>query len=58
VIHCIDPQNLRSQGVARKLGSRNRGSGRMPPPFDHTAIDIWGQSREEWLAARPRLKVD
>ena len=57
VIHCIDPLNLPSQGVARKLGSRNRGRGRMPPPFDNAEIDIWGQSREEWLAARPRLKL-
>jgi RimJ/RimL family protein N-acetyltransferase len=52
VIHCIDPLNAASQGVARKLGSRNRGQGWMPAPFHETPVDIWGQSREEWQARR------
>ena len=52
VIHCIDPDNVASQGVARRLGSTNRGPGRMPPPFQDYPIDIWGQSREQWRARR------
>lgn len=52
VIHAIAPENIASQQVARKLGSRNRGPGRLPAPFAEAAIDIWGQSREEWRARR------
>ena len=48
VIHSIDPANVASQGVAQRLGSRNRGRGQLPPPFQEATIDIWGQSREEW----------
>jgi RimJ/RimL family protein N-acetyltransferase len=48
VIHCIAPDNPASQAVARRLGSANRGPGRMPPPMDQIEIDIWGQSRNEW----------
>jgi len=50
VIHCIAPDNGPSQAVARRLGSENRGPGRMPAPFDHLPIEIWSQSREEWRA--------
>ncbi len=52
VIHSISPTNPASQAVARRLGSRNRGPGRLPPPLDAHAIDIWGQTREEWRARR------
>ena len=48
VIHNIDPANMASQGVAERLGSRNRGRGRLPPPFQEATIDIWGQTKEEW----------
>jgi RimJ/RimL family protein N-acetyltransferase len=50
VIHSIDPANVASQHVAMRLGSRNLGPGRLPPPFEEAAIDIWGQSREDWQA--------
>lgn len=50
VIHCIAPANAPSQAVARKLGSTNHGPGRLPPPYDVRPVDIWGQSRAEWLA--------
>lgn len=50
VIHCIAPDNLASQSVARRLGSRNRGRGRLPPPYEEAHIDIWGQTRAEWRA--------
>jgi len=53
VIHCIDPDNQPSQAVAQRLGSRNRGPGRLPLPIPDHPIDIWGQTRAEWRA-RPR----
>ena len=52
VIHCIDPANVASQNVARRLGSALRGRGRLPAPFDDAPVDIWGQSREAWRARR------
>ena len=54
VIHSIAPDNIASQGVARKLGSRNLGPGRLPAPFDQVQIDIWGQTQDEWTRARER----
>lgn len=50
VIHVIDVDNAPSQGVARKLGSRNRGRSRLPAPYESAVVDIWGQTREEWRA--------
>lgn len=50
VIHTIDPANVASQAVARKLGSTNRGPGRLPAPYEDNPVDIWGQTREQWRA--------
>lgn len=50
VIHCIDPANLGSRAVARKLGSVNRGPGSLPPPLEAAPIEIWGQTRAQWRA--------
>jgi RimJ/RimL family protein N-acetyltransferase len=52
VIHSIDPHNEASKAVACRLGSRLRGSGRLPAPFDHVPVEIWGQTREEWRRHR------
>ena len=52
VIHCIDPANVASQRLAERLGSTNRGPGRMPAPFQDHPVDIWGQSREQWRTHR------
>lgn len=52
VIHCIDPDNRPSQRVAERLGSVNRGRGRMPAPYEDHPVDIWGQSRQAWRARR------
>jgi RimJ/RimL family protein N-acetyltransferase len=52
VIHCIDVNNTASARVAERLGSVRRGRGAMPPPYDHEAVDIWGQSRSEWQAGQ------
>jgi RimJ/RimL family protein N-acetyltransferase len=48
VIHMISPENQASCIVAHKLGSRNRGPGRLPAPYQDVTVDIWGQTREEW----------
>lgn len=55
VIHCIDPANMPSQRLAQRLGSRNRGAVQMPPPYQDLATEMWGQTREEWIANRRRL---
>ncbi|HET7266554.1 MAG TPA: GNAT family N-acetyltransferase [Oleiagrimonas sp.] len=51
VIHTIDPANAPSQRVAQRLGSRRLRSARLPPPIDEP-VDVWGQTRREWLARR------
>lgn len=53
IIHCIDPGNAASQQVAQRLGSRRLRSGTLPPPFEDTSVDIWGQTRAEWAARHP-----
>ena len=50
VIHVIAPDNPASQSVARKLGSYNRGPGILPVPLQDARVDIWGQTRSEWVA--------
>jgi RimJ/RimL family protein N-acetyltransferase len=52
VIHTIGPENVASQNVAHRLGSRRLRAGKLPAPFEHVPVDIWGQSREAWLARR------
>jgi RimJ/RimL family protein N-acetyltransferase len=47
VIHCIDPDNSASRKVAERLGSRVLRQAQMPPPYENTQVDIWGQSRGE-----------
>jgi len=57
IVHCIAPANTASQGVARRLGSCKRGPARMPAPLDQQPIELWGQTREEWLARRAQLSA-
>jgi RimJ/RimL family protein N-acetyltransferase len=52
VIHCIDPENVPSQALAKKLGSQLRGPGRLPEPFEDVPIEIWGQTRDAWRSRR------
>jgi RimJ/RimL family protein N-acetyltransferase len=52
VIHVIDPANVNSAAVAKRLGSVNRGPGKLPAPYEASPIDVWGQSREDWRARR------
>ena len=56
IIHCIDPGNIASQNVAKRLGSTMKGPGKLPPPFQDIVVDVWGQTREQWQANRERLK--
>ena len=52
VIHSIAPDNHASQALARRLGSHNRGPGRLPEPLADVVTDIWGQTRDAWRAHR------
>jgi RimJ/RimL family protein N-acetyltransferase len=53
VIHCIDPANEASIGVARSLGSGLLRTGvAAPAPIVDVTWDIYGQTREAWLARR------
>ena len=52
VIHSIAPDNAASQSVARRLGSRLIGPGRLPEPFQELPVEIWGQSRDAWRGRR------
>lgn len=55
VIHTIAPDNAASAAVAKSLGSYNRGPGQLPDPYAAIAVDIWGQTRDEWRINRARL---
>ncbi|WP_426959584.1 GNAT family N-acetyltransferase [Muricoccus radiodurans] len=44
VIHVVHPDNAPSRALAGRLGSRLLRLGRLPPPFDAEALEIWGQS--------------
>lgn len=50
--HMIHPDNLGSQAVAKRLGSRLISEVKMPAPFDTTPTQMWGQTAAEWRAAR------
>ena len=52
VIHTIDAANTASQAVARRLGSTILRRAAMPPPFEGQALDVWGQTRDQWMAGR------
>ena len=53
IIHVIAPENVASASVARRLGSTNRGPGRLPAPLGDSTVDLWGQTAEDWRARRP-----
>ena len=54
VIHTIDPGNTPSQAVARRVGSRYLRPGRLPEPIAQD-LDVWGQTRADWMARTTRL---
>lgn len=51
VIHCIAPENVNSQAVAKRLGSSYLREGWLPAPINDT-VQLWGQSRDQWRARR------
>ncbi|WGM45482.1 hypothetical protein KOAAANKH_00345 [Brevundimonas sp. NIBR10] len=55
VVHTIDPANSASARVAERLGSTNRGPGRLPPPFESATVDVWGQTADAWRENRRRF---
>ena len=55
IIHSIHPNNVASQKLAQRLGSTNRGPGRMPPPYENDPVDLWGQTDAEWKARRATI---
>ena len=55
IIHSIHPDNVNSQRLAMRLGSVNRGPGRLPPPFQDDPVDLWGQTAAEWNARRGEI---
>lgn len=46
---------MNSQKLAQRLGSVNRGPGKMPPPYQNDPIDIWGQSAAQWRGRRAEI---
>lgn len=57
LMHCIDPKNLRSQALAKRLGTVNSGPTRLPPPFQDAAVDAWTQSADQWRRNRKELGI-
>ena len=53
VIHVIAPDNVPSQRLAKHLGAENAGPTRLPPPLDGLEVELWRQSRAQWLTHRP-----
>ena len=53
-IHSIEPENIASQAVAKRLGSTYQGPAALPAPYQDMEVGIWGQTREQWLASRGR----
>jgi RimJ/RimL family protein N-acetyltransferase len=48
IIHTIDPANASSKRVAERLGSHWIGPGKLPPPYENSPVEIWGQSHRAW----------
>lgn len=55
VVHSIDPANLGSQQVAKRLGSTLRGPSQLPAPFENSPIELWGQTAAEWQKNRKTI---
>lgn len=55
LVHCIDPANLRSQALAKRLGTVNSGPVWLPAPYHETPVDAWRQSADQWRARRKEM---
>ena len=51
-IHTIEPGNVASQAVAKRLGATLWGPSKMPPPYEKEVVETWGQTREQWRARK------
>jgi RimJ/RimL family protein N-acetyltransferase len=54
-IHTIEAPNAASQAVARRLGSSILRQAAMPAPFEGITLDVWGQTRTQWLDRRREI---
>ena len=52
VHHCIEPRNLPSIALAKRLGSNRVRSVQLPEPLHEMEINAHGQTRAEWRAAK------
>jgi RimJ/RimL family protein N-acetyltransferase len=52
VIHSINTDNAPSLALAKRLGSRFLRHSGLPEPYQDVTVEIWGQTREEWLHRR------
>lgn len=52
IIHTIDFGNAPSRSVAIKLGARKLRNGRLPEPYHEKELEVWGQTREQWVERR------
>lgn len=52
VVHIIHPDNRPSMRVAERVGSREWRPCRMSAPYADEPAQLWGQTREQWLARR------
>lgn len=57
LLHCIAPDNIRSQALAKRLGAVNSGPTRMPAPFQDHPVDAWRQSADQWRARRKEIRL-
>jgi RimJ/RimL family protein N-acetyltransferase len=53
VIHPIHPDNYASRALARRLGSKLRGTMNLSSSIPDDVAQIWGQTREQWLQRSP-----
>lgn len=53
-IHLIAAENVNSQAVARKLGSRDTGRDEIVAGFGMNT-DVWGQTKQDWSQNRKRF---
>lgn len=56
VIHTIDPENLGSIKLAERLGSYNQGPTQLPNPFEEFRVDLYGQTKTEWMENRKQFR--
>jgi RimJ/RimL family protein N-acetyltransferase len=57
LMHCIAPENIRSQNLAKRLGAINSGPTRIPAPYQDYPVDAWRQSADDWRERRGSLGI-